>query len=219
MKFAAWAAIGCLILGGGQAAAEVPLVPSMNRTWHGQSAGQGVEDSRVQAVSARLVAVARQFCANQPGDRYERQAPCTSGVTVYESPMPYASTNGYGVRVSTGFVRLAASDDELAFVVAHEMAHEVRGHRAYMDLNLRRRQELEADQLGLVLMAHAGYDPRAAVSLVQRMRAQNPYPSGDPVYLPLEQRAELLRRGMDGLMPASTATEPRRARRKVIVRN
>jgi len=34
-----------------------------------------------------------------------------------------------------------------------------------------RRQELEADRLGLVLMARAGYDPREAIGLWQRMTA------------------------------------------------
>lgn len=36
-----------------------------------------------------------------------------------------------------------------------------------------RKQESEADHIGLILMAKAGYDPRAAVDFWQRMRAQN----------------------------------------------
>src|SRR4029079_8571711 len=37
-----------------------------------------------------------------------------------------------------------------------------------------RSQESEADHIGLVYMARAGYDPRAAVGFWQRMRADSP---------------------------------------------
>jgi len=43
-----------------------------------------------------------------------------------------------------------------------------------------RNQELEADRLGLYSMAAAGYDPRAAVSLWQKMQAQGDRP---PVFM------------------------------------
>ena len=43
-----------------------------------------------------------------------------------------------------------------------------------------RNQELEADRLGLFSMAAAGYDPRAAISLWQKMEAQGGRP---PVFM------------------------------------
>ncbi len=48
-------------------------------------------------------------------------------------------------------------------------------------LSFSRRQESEADHLGLIFMAMAGYDPRGALPFWQRMAAQNK--STTPVYL------------------------------------
>ncbi len=45
-----------------------------------------------------------------------------------------------------------------------------------------RRQEYEADQIGLVLMAKAGYDPREAVGFFQRMMSASDKPS-PPAFL------------------------------------
>lgn len=46
-----------------------------------------------------------------------------------------------------------------------------------------RKQELEADNLGLSFMAMAGYDPRAAVSFWQRMAAASANSQKPPVFL------------------------------------
>lgn len=66
-----------------------------------------------------------------------------------------------------------------------------------------RNQELEADRLGLTSMAKAGYDPRAAIALWQKMQAQGDRP---PVFMSThpgpEQRIERLRQ----LMPQALET-------------
>lgn len=102
--------------------------------------------------------------------------------------------------------RLTLSDDEIAAIMGHEMAHALREHsrerlsrematqtgigvaasifgltQGQADLaNLAgdfgvsrphsRTQESEADQIGLELMARAGYNPQAAISLWQKMQ-------------------------------------------------
>lgn len=108
----------------------------------------------------------------------------------------------------SGLVKgLNLSDDEIAIVMGHEIAHALREHaRARMaksqltrlgsallgevigkgkyaaafdagssllTLKFSRDDESEADLLGLDLAARAGYDPRAGVSLWQKMTAAN----------------------------------------------
>ncbi|MEL6541792.1 MAG: hypothetical protein AAFQ34_10355 [Pseudomonadota bacterium] len=64
-------------------------------------------------------------------------------------------------------------EDEFAGVVAHELAHNLLGHRAWLDREGRKRRairltEREADRLMPWLMANAGYDPEAAYRFMVR---------------------------------------------------
>lgn len=114
---------------------------------------------------------------------------------------------GGKVMFYTGIIdRLNLTDDEIAAIMGHEMAHALREHsrerlsrevatqtgigiaasifglsqgQAQLagvagDLGLSRphsrTQESEADQMGLELMARAGYNPQAAISLWQKMQ-------------------------------------------------
>jgi predicted Zn-dependent protease len=82
--------------------------------------------------------------------------------------------------VTTGMMRLV-SDDELALVVGHDMAHIVMGHieggtglyrvvRTSAPLTTRRAAiEIEADYVGAYLAAGAGYDVRGAADLWRRL--------------------------------------------------
>ena len=64
-------------------------------------------------------------------------------------------------------------DELLAAALAHELAHNLLGHRARLDASGRswskvRATEREADRLSVWLLANAGYDPTAAVRLFKR---------------------------------------------------
>jgi beta-barrel assembly-enhancing protease len=85
-----------------------------------------------------------------------------------------ATAAGRYVQLSGAIVDAAQGDDELAFIIAHEMAHNILDHKAQLKAKGRaakniRSTEVEADQFGLTLMHGAGYDPRAAARFWARV--------------------------------------------------
>jgi Zn-dependent protease with chaperone function len=78
-----------------------------------------------------------------------------------------AAANGKLVRVTLDLARSVADEQELAAVLAHELAHNVLRHRDRLGSDRSaarvRRTELEADRLSVWLLADAGYDPAAAI--------------------------------------------------------
>ncbi|RGP41952.1 hypothetical protein BPTFM16_02261 [Altererythrobacter insulae] len=80
-----------------------------------------------------------------------------------------------GTRVIFGsrFPGFGYVEDEFAAAIAHELAHNVLQHRAWLDANGRKRSnvrlvEREADRLMPWLLANAGYDPAAAARFMER---------------------------------------------------
>jgi len=79
-----------------------------------------------------------------------------------------AAADGRRVVVSRKFVEFLEDDEQLAALLAHELAHNVLGHRARLAAAGRswanvRTTEREADRLSVWLLANAGYDPAAAL--------------------------------------------------------
>ncbi|MEL7197894.1 MAG: hypothetical protein AAGL10_06215 [Pseudomonadota bacterium] len=83
-----------------------------------------------------------------------------------------AVAEGKRVVVGEKFVGFSYSEEIFAGAVAHELAHNLLGHRAWLDRNKRKRRhirltEREADRLMPWLMANAGYDPQSAVTFME----------------------------------------------------
>ncbi|MFC4846404.1 M48 family metalloprotease [Hephaestia sp. GCM10023244] len=91
-----------------------------------------------------------------------------------------AATDGLVLQVDSAMLNLIGDDDQLAALVAHELAHIIlrhperltaarvsRGMLSIFGRNARliRTTEAEADRLSVVLLANAGYDPMAAARL------------------------------------------------------
>lgn len=72
-------------------------------------------------------------------------------------------------------------------------------------LSYSRKQEFEADQIGLILMARAGYDPRCALAFWERMRSQGANKSKPPVFLSTHPTDEARIKRLRKLLPDAMA--------------
>jgi len=107
----------------------------------------------------------------------QAQYGCGGLVTLTNSAVTNAWADGRHVVVTTGMTSLSRSNDEIAFVIAHEMAHNILGHaggsagaRGIFGLTRVRRGEIEADGYAVRLMSNAGYEPAAGISFLQTAR-------------------------------------------------
>jgi predicted Zn-dependent protease len=115
----------------------------------------------------------------RPGYRFEWEVTILDNTEVNAFCFP-----GGKIAVFTGLLRFVENDDQLAAVLAHEMAHALahhvneqmaeeqvhHGQREAAWLNaFEREQEREADHIGLLLMTFAGYNPEHAVHFWERL--------------------------------------------------
>jgi predicted Zn-dependent protease len=155
--------------------------------------------TRVKTVAQRLIPATAAFRSDAPKWAWEVNVITSGDVNAWCMP-------GGKMAVYTGLIdKLKITDDELAAVMGHEIAHALREHgrermsQAYaqqlglsvvgaalglgqsgmqlaqivtdvtFNLPNSREHEIEADRIGVELAARAGYDPRAAVTLWQKM--------------------------------------------------
>ena len=154
---------------------------------------------RVRAVARRLIPATGAFRPDAPGWQWE--------VNVLSSKELNAWCMAGGkIAFYSGLIeRLELSDDEIAAIMGHEIAHALREHarerasqamatnigvavvgavlgvgqagtdligtvaKVSFELPNSREHETEADRIGVELAARAGYDPRAAIVLWQKM--------------------------------------------------
>ncbi|UVH57120.1 M48 family metallopeptidase [Variovorax paradoxus] len=155
---------------------------------------------RLRAIAQRLIPFATPWNSRARDWRWEVNLIGSKQINAFCMP-------GGKIAFFTGILeQLKLTDDEVAMVMGHEMAHALREHaRARMaksagtgaalsigaqllgwgqvgdlaaragtqllTLKFSRSDETEADLVGLELAARAGYDPKASVSLWQKMAA------------------------------------------------
>lgn len=156
---------------------------------------------RVRAIAMRIKPHTAVFRKDAPGWNWEVNVISSKELNAYCMP-------GGKIMFYSGLIdQLQLSDDEIAIVMGHEIAHALREHSreqvshamaaqtaisvgtallglgqvsaslsntVYQSLiatKFSRTDESEADDIGLELTARAGYDPRAGVTLWQKMIA------------------------------------------------
>lgn len=153
---------------------------------------------RVRAVSQRLIPHAAAWNPRAANWRWEVNLIRANQINAFCMP-------GGKIAVFTGILgQLRLTDDEVAMVIGHEMAHALREHAReriakgaatsiganiisqvlglgelgqtltgygaqLLTLRFSRGDESEADLVGMEIAARAGYDPRAAITLWQKM--------------------------------------------------
>ncbi|MCS6926625.1 MAG: M48 family metalloprotease [Candidatus Binatia bacterium] len=153
--------------------------------------------------------------------------------------------------VSEGMMRFVRTDDELAMILGHELAHITQGHVSRSARNnvllglgslivdaiypgvgqtagyvgqlflnrFNQDQEREADRVGLLYAYRAGYDPRTAARVMQRMAEEVPetatagffssHPSSVERFAALERQVAELERGTTPRQVVSDEPRPR----------
>jgi predicted Zn-dependent protease len=186
--------------------------------------------ARVRTISQRLIPQVAVFRKDAVQWKWETNVLTSKDVNAWCMP-------GGKIAVYTGLIeRLNITDDELAAVMGHEIAHALREHArerianqmtssavstvgslaleiftgvrvdpslagsavgAVLVLPNSRQNEQEADVIGVELMARAGYDPRASLSLWQKM-GQISGGGGTPEFLSTHPSGETRLRDLQG---------------------
>jgi len=173
---------------------------------------------RVRAIAQRMIPATAAFRPDAPGWKWEVNVLQSDQLNAWCKP-------GGKIAFYSGIItRLALTDDEIAAIMGHEIAHALREHareraseqqaaglligvgaallgvgsagadlgqmayKVAVGMPNSRAHETEADRIGVELAARAGYDPRAAIALWQKMAKASG--GGTPQWLSTHPSAE-----------------------------
>ncbi|TPW05086.1 MAG: hypothetical protein FD125_858 [bacterium] len=119
--------------------------------------------------------------------RITPQRACGYDVQLDPSDELNARADGKRLFITTAMAGFTATDDELALILGHELAHHVLGHRGWHEAETRGRQtqtvpaltetsggaERQADRVGLYLAARAGFESSIGPAFWRRFGAFN----------------------------------------------
>jgi beta-barrel assembly-enhancing protease len=135
------------------------------------------------------------------------EAGCASRVQIIAGGAINAAADGNYVQINAAMLDFAATDDDLAVIVGHELAHNILRHIA---LKTRSKQaEYEADHLGVWLMARAGYDVDAVIPFWTRFEKRtNPGIFADGTHPSPKKRLAAVAKAVAELKAQRAAGQP-----------
>lgn len=102
-------------------------------------------------------------------------------------------SDAHGLAITTGLVEFTRSDDELALLAAHELAHVISRDPRRVDHRTRLALEDRADALGAQLTVCAGYSATAALNVWRRFNQRSLLRLlPDPDHRPVNQRIRMI---------------------------
>ncbi len=176
------------------------IVAVNGNIWPDQTMEQGVFLNNLSDAKANhpLLTIKVRRAGDEHTLELTSELTCNIKVTLFTSEKSNASAGGNAISFDYGINRLLSDDGELAFVVAHEMAHVILQHVPDKPGSISRSQmEIDADDLGMKLFIAAGYNPDFAVSAIRKLDRANRGPITRLLgiygpYLPTEKRVEFL---------------------------
>lgn len=137
---------------------------NMNNFW----SKNGKDVQKVTEIGTKIINV------NKLEKRVPIQLESTPKVANAYSNLMYKT-----VKISSGILPYMDNDDEMAFVLGHEIAHSMDAHDGVlkwfmMRINTRE-YEYKADLIGIDLMTKAGYNPVAAITCANKWMDEAPW--------------------------------------------
>ncbi|MEY4270121.1 MAG: hypothetical protein RLZZ58_1337 [Pseudomonadota bacterium] len=214
--------VAAIVPGGPADRAGLNIGDSLDPPGIALSASGSAPHARIDAVerwvSSRGARIEVQLSVNGKMRSIAPTPGCYGDFRVEATAALNAAADGRVVKIPAGLAALFARDDELAAVVAHELAHNILSHRERLDaagvppdrrrLSKRdqeriRLTEVDADALSVWLLAGAGFDPNAALSMWDRLaRAKGPQLFPAATHPSHKVRSALLRANIDAMTTA-----------------
>lgn len=143
-----------LLLGTAALAEEAYIITDLNMDNFWQKTGKKQE--KVYNVAAKLM----------EGNKLDKRVPLE--VVLKPNSVNASSNNFYkSITIYSGLLYCAESDDELAFIIGHEMAHSIEAYGGPLKLiamNFNSKNyEYKSDLKAIDYMVNAGFDPIAAI--------------------------------------------------------
>ncbi|UVO52875.1 M48 family metalloprotease [Sphingomonas sp. SUN039] len=131
-----------------------------------------VEDAIEGATAPKVALDIRRGGASLPID-LAVVAGCRSRFQIVQGGLDKTQADGRYVQISERMLSLAPTDDALAAIMAHELAHNILRHAALKTPS--KLAEYEADRLSVWLVGRAGYDLGAVMPFWEALKKRSDY--------------------------------------------